>query len=392
MLKKLIFTGWILASLLLFFYSFTQVDLGLTLSRISVWQRIQQFFQFIGYFNRPLSTGIFLFLLFLFFFLFLTTFYLTSKKELTRKEIYNIIFWVSGILFFSYNAFSYDLFNYIFDAKIVTFYKQNPYFHKALDYPSDPMLSFMHWTHRAYPYGPVWLGLTIPLSYVGLGYFLPTLYFFKLIAAASYLGSVFLLEKLIARLGVKNVLLGIVFFALNPLVLVEFLVSAHNDIVMMFLAILSLYLLFEKRFFLSIASFLASVGIKFVTIFLLPFYLWIFYAQIKNKTGYYRIIFYSLLFFMIIPVVLASYRTNFQPWYLVYFLPFAALLIDRYFVLIPSVLISFSSLLLYLPFLYLGNWNSPVPQILFLITSVSLSLSFLIVAFVFFFKRFHILR
>jgi len=77
-------------------------------------------------------------------------------------------------LLFSYPFLSHDLFNYLFDAKIVTFYHQNPYILKALDFPSDPWLRFMHWTHRTYPYGPSFLFLTLVPSAHTVRYGLPS--------------------------------------------------------------------------------------------------------------------------------------------------------------------------------------------------------------------------
>ena len=123
---------------------------------------MQKFFQQIGYFNRPLSAvlySVIVISMFTFYILFLK---LARVNLINKKQLWILILITTAILTFSYNAFSYDLFNYIFDAKIVTFYQQNPYIHKALDYLGDPMLSFMHWTHRYYPYGPIWLALTIP--------------------------------------------------------------------------------------------------------------------------------------------------------------------------------------------------------------------------------------
>ena len=75
---------------------------------------------------------------------------MAKKKKISKPFVWLIIFVSALLLVFSYNAFSYDIFNYIFDAKIFTHYHQNPYLQKALDYPGDPMLSFMRWTHRVY--------------------------------------------------------------------------------------------------------------------------------------------------------------------------------------------------------------------------------------------------
>lgn len=82
---------------------------------------------------------------------------------------------------------------------------------------------------------------------------------------------------------------------------------------------------------------------------------------------------------MIVVIIAVSLRTNFQPWYLLYALPFAALLAKKYFILIPSLVITFFSLLQYAPFIYLGNWNPPVPMMLAYLTNGSILLSLLII-------------
>ncbi len=185
-MKKIWFliAGYVLVAIGLFIYSFTQVDLSLTFSQSSVWQVVQRSLQHVGYFQRPLATGIFLILLFLLFGFYILFLKLAEKNKISRKQLWFLIFTLTVVLTFSYNAFSYDLFNYIFDAKIVTHYQQNPYDHKALDYAGDPMLSFMRWTHRTYPYGPSWIALTIPLSYLGFGFFIVTFFVFKMFIAA----------------------------------------------------------------------------------------------------------------------------------------------------------------------------------------------------------------
>src|SRR5260221_2129105 len=146
--RKFLLYLYIIVCLSLFLYSFTQIDLSLTFSRITFLRNLVKNFQYIGYFNRPLSTyiyGTLLGLLYLFYGIFL---YLAKKNRLEKKYIWRIIIVTAVIFTLAYNAFSYDLFNYIFDAKIITHYHQNPYINMALNYPRDPMLSFMHWTQR----------------------------------------------------------------------------------------------------------------------------------------------------------------------------------------------------------------------------------------------------
>lgn len=368
-MQKIILYGWIVSAIALLLYSFTQVDLSLTLSQVSIWQIIQKFFQQIGYFNRPLSTYLFLSIIFIMFFLYGFTLNLIRKNIIGRALLWKIILALSIILFFSYNAFSYDFFNYIFDAKIVTFYHESPYEHKALDYPGDPMLSFMHWTHRTYPYGPTWLALTVPLSFIGFGYFLLTFYLFKLLMTISFIGSCFLIGKIANKIdSEKN--FSIAVFALNPLVLIESLVSAHNDIVMGFFGLLAILTFLEKRYIKSFFFLLVSILIKFVTVLIIPAIMLRGIFKVRRD-----VFFYALTISMGITVILASYRTNFQPWYLLFILPFASFVSNKYFIIIPIFAISIAGLLQYVPYLYLGNWNPPVPTILNLIMIASIIVS-----------------
>ncbi len=366
--------GYLSAVVGLFFYSFTQVDLNLTLSEWSVWQVIQKFFQNIGYFQRPLSSFLFAGIVLFLFFFYLMILRKIHEGKINRQTIWFLIISTALLLTFSYNAFSYDLFNYIFDAKIVTFYHKNPYLYRALDFPGDPMLSFMHWTHRVFPYGPIWLGLTVPLS-VGLKFFLPTFFLFKALVSISFLGTAFFISKILRKVSPENEVFGTAFFALNPLVIIESLVSSHNDIVMMLLALFSVYLLMNTKYVRAIILLILSVGVKFATAFILPIYILILYLQKRKKQLNWEILFSAMAILMVVPVILATIRTNFQPWYLLNLLPFIALVSKKYYFFIPGVILSLFSLLQYLPFLYLGNWDNPVPVILLWLSTASILLS-----------------
>lgn len=389
---KILFVGWITLFIGLFLYSFTQIDLSLTFSSVSIWQGIEKSFQYIGYFNRALSTYLYIGILIIFSLLYFWTLWLTHTKKLSRRYLWIVILIGIVILFASYNTFSYDLFNYIFDAKIITHYHQNPYLHKALDFPGDPMLSFMHWTDRVYPYGPAWLGLTVPLSFVGANIFIITFYLFKLLMTGSFLLSAWFIEKICEKTKTTNSLFALAFFALNPLVMIESLVSAHNDIVMMCFALLAVYLVVHQKYVWSIFSLIVSIAVKFATAIMVPFYLVALFYTVKRKTVPWSFLFIFMAIIMIGGVVAASVRTNFQPWYLLYCLPFAALVSKKYFVLIPSVVCSIMALVTYVPFLYLGNWDKPVPQFLTDLHMVFVLLSVILVGIMFIMKRFILIQ
>lgn len=353
--------GWLATIFSLFLYSFSQIDLGLTLTQLTFWQSIQTSFQYLGYFQRTASTQIYLVILaglFAFYFLILRA---VRQRQFSAKKIWFLILLTAGILWLSYNAFSYDLFNYIFDAKIVTFYHQNPYLYKALDFPTDPMLGFMHWTHRLYPYGPLWLTITLPLSFLGFQKFLLTAILFKGLAVVSYLAAGWFIFRILQKTVPKLALLGLTIFAFNPLVVIESLVSAHNDIVMMALALGAFWLFLEKKHLAGWLAFIASIGIKFATGILLPLFL--------VKKFWPRL----ALLLMAVALVAVTKRTSFQPWYFLYILPFVALLPQVRWLFWLTTSLSAGFLLHYAPFLYLGNWDPPVPEI-----KINLNLIFLI--------------
>lgn len=374
----------------LFFYSFTQIDLSLTFSRIDFLRHIATSFQYIGYFNRPLSTNIYIALVVLLYGFYFYFIKLAVKKNITKKLVWKIVLFTAVILAFSYNAFSYDLFNYIFDAKIITHYQQNPYLHKALDFQGDPMLSFMRWTHRTYPYGPVWLLLTVPLSFIGSNFFLPTFFLFKFLIAASFLGSLYFVGKILQKIAPDRELAGLVFFGLNPLVLIESLVSSHLDIVMVFFLLWAFYNLINKKYLLTLVLLILSIGIKFATVFLLPMLLLAFVLQRMKKSIDWKFIFHLSVIVAAVTVFIASvYSGNFQPWYLILPLSVAVFISNSFYIFIPTVIISFFALLNYVPYLYLGNWNPPVPYILNQLNWLSYISSFLAVIIYFSIKRFN---
>jgi len=339
----------------LFLYSYTQVDLSLTLSQVSIWQIIQKNFQQIGWFNRPLSTLLFVSITALMFAYYIWFLKKAWSKQIKIKEVWVLVIVTSVILALSYNAFSYDLFNYIFDAKIVTHYHQNPYLHRALDFPGDPMLSFMQWTHRLYPYGPVWLGLTVPLSFAGMNFFLLTFFLFKFMIAGFYLGTVYLIYKINERINPQHALLNTVFFAMNPLVIIESLVSSHSDIVMIFFAILGIYLFFLKKKILAIIAIIVSSQVKIPTIALiLPMVL--SFSLLKLKLDNSRFVQLCVL------TMLASFlyvltKIEIQPWYFLWLLPFISLLKPNKYIFAGTVGLSLGLLLRYLVFIYFGNWG-----------------------------------
>jgi predicted membrane-bound dolichyl-phosphate-mannose-protein mannosyltransferase len=209
-----------------------------------------------------------------------------------------------------------------------------------------------------------------------------------MLASASFIGSLYYIGKIFQKIKPEREIFGLVFFGLSPLILIESLVSAHIDITMIFFSLMAFYFLLQKKYVTSYVSLALSIGIKFLTGVMLPFFIWIHILQKKKKKiNFDKVIGMSLVLLLIGMYVETQQSGNFQGWYLIGPLAFSVFLSHKYYILIPSVIVSLFLLLLYVPFLYTGNWNSPIPQILLDTMLTSYALSFLLVGFLFFYRR-----
>lgn len=305
---------------LLTLYSYSQIDLNLTLLQTPWFLSFKTLMINLGYYNRPLSTLIFITLV-----LFLYI--------LKPKKIILAIGGVCLISLLSYPFLSHDFFNYIFDARIVTLYHQNPYFFKALDFPADTWIRFMQWTHRTYPYGPVWLLITLLPSFLGFGKFILTLLNFKLLFIGAYLICCYVINKINSK--------NLAFFALNPLVIIEGLYSPHLDLVMLAFAMLALI----KYKWLNI---LLSIGTKFSTLTLLPIFIF-------NKRKWFID---GLIIASYIGVVIQILNRELLPHYFLVPFGFTALSDKKTWKYLMIVLSAVLLSVRYIPFLYTGQWAS----------------------------------
>ncbi|MFH0864197.1 MAG: hypothetical protein V1858_03860 [Candidatus Gottesmanbacteria bacterium] len=358
----------------LFFYSFTQVDLNLTLSKSSKIQELEKAFIQIGYFNRPLSTTIFIILIILLFMAYFIILSLVYKKIIPRRHIWILIIVTTILLLFSYPAFSHDIFNYMFWARIFTHYGLSPYQFRALDFPADTWTRFMHWTHTTYNHGPLYLIISFIPSFLGLNKFVLTLMNFKLLNIGAYLGSIFFINKITKKIDNQHNLLAVSFFAFNPVVIIESLVSAHNDILMLFLALISIYFLISKKYIASFVFLILSAGIKFVTIIFVPLYI---YFLLKKKEDFNMLLKLTIVFYLIglIPLI---YQREPYPWYFIPLIGFASLSFKDYFIRLIFIGLSCGLLLRYAPYLFFGDYKPPVPLITLWLTIAALVISILV--------------
>jgi len=306
-------------------------------------------------------TGIII-IFFLFYLLFIRFF---SKNKLNGKDIKKLIALTCIVLFFSYPAMlSYDIFNYIFTAKVAFFYHENPYIVMPNEFLNDPFLAFTRATNKIALYGPIWIILSGFPHFLGFGNFVLTLFGFKFVALAFYLLFLFILKKI--SVSDKAVLL----FGLNPLVILEILVSAHNDIVMIFLVLFAMYIAKTKKMFYMIIFFALSLLIKYSTIALLPIFIYLFIKIVRNEQLNWSKIYLVSAALMFLVFLLSPIREEMYPWYTIWFLPFVALHYKNKIFNYLSISLCFGLLLGYIPFIYLGTYLEPTPTIKQIVTFV----------------------
>lgn len=321
----------ILSGILILFsiYTYAQLDPNITLMNNALWARVRDLFIQLGYFERPLSSFLFVSGI-----VALVMFHRYAVKHQRYISLPLIVFLIALTGILTYPFLSHDFFNYMFDARIATWYHQSPYLHKALDYPADEWIRFMHWTHRTYPYGPVYIAVSLIPSFLGFGKFLPTFLLFKGMNVLFYAVAAILLAKLNRRWAVL--------FATHPLVIVEGLWNGHNDMIALCLAIAGIYFLLQKKKISWGVLTVLSIGIKYMT---LP------YAAlfIKGKAG-------KILALLGIIAVLGymSFFTEIQAWY---FLALLALIPFFEEIIVHCEWFFMGLLLAYYPFIREGNWG-----------------------------------
>lgn len=285
-------------------------------------------------------------------------------------------------LLFAVNALSYDVFNYLFNAKMVMVYDANPHVQVALDFPEDPWIRFMHNTHTPAPYGYGWTALSLVPYVIGNGSFLLTWLLFRVMSLVS-----------LAWLGItlwrggdtrsKAFLWWCLIVLLNPLLLIEVVANFHNDLWMMAPAVGALLLVRPgssgtvTKWLGSLLLLGFSISIKLASLALVPLWLLLLLAQWKkipivgSELWQRRLasildqgwaVFASILMFL---PLLTPRSQQFHPWYLTWvlvWLPFFPrsnslfLRTWRVFVLALSV----TSLFRYIPFLWHGLYTPEI--------------------------------
>lgn len=297
--------GGLLGLLAYSLFSFSLTAPNLVLSNLGAYWQFQVFMWETFFNNPPLLAQVFLAIicwLVLTYGLSLITLadWLGVEAGKKRAQLREIILLVVAVtiglasLVLSSPALSYDVFNYIFNAKMVLYYQADPHVMTALDFAHDDWLRFMHNTHTSAPYGQGWTTLSLLPYWLGDGKFTLTLYLFKVFSLLSLIGlaAIFYWANRAQEGRVsKNSQWLILAVLINPLLLIEVVGNTHNDLFMMIPAMIGMLILAlrlkkltlgqtsKMRFsntslvIFSGLAMIASISIKLATVTLTPIWL-----------------------------------------------------------------------------------------------------------------------
>lgn len=186
-----------------------------------------------------------------------------------RSVVVAVCAWSLPLLF-AVPIFSRDVYAYIGQGRLMLA-DQNPYttgisvLENWFMLGADPV-----WAEARTPYGPYFLWLARAI--VGLTGAQPDLsvLLFRILACAGVLLCVVYVPKL-ARLHGIDPARALWIAVANPLFLISFVASAHNDALMLGLAVAGTYFAATGRPVTGVLLVTASIGIKPITILLLPF-------------------------------------------------------------------------------------------------------------------------
>lgn len=165
-----------------------------------------------------------------------------------------------------------DVFVSLSRAHIFTDFGANPLLDAPLDYRDPLLLAYpAFYAIRSSAYGPLWALISAPAT-LGPYDVAAGLFYLKGLAVASYLGCVWLLERILRELRPAAALEGLYMFAWNPLVLLMAVGDGHNDIVMMALVLLAVWLLLRSMWIPAFGALALSIWIKYVSLIFLPLF------------------------------------------------------------------------------------------------------------------------
>ncbi len=234
------------------------------------------------------------------------------RKKHIFKNIKEILIYtgiISAIFIFMLPWTSSDIFYYMGVGELNSVYGQNPYYVTMEEYyeqnseviQDDTIMQQgvnNYWAETTVVYGPIAQIIFSALTKISFQNIDFCLIIFKFVNVIFHILNCYLIYKITKKLKF------VIIYGLNPFVFLEFIGNVHNDIILVFFILLSIYFLIKKKKILLSVLFLAiATGVKYVAILLLPVIV-IYHFRKEEKLGirFLRCIQYGVIFIAIFVV------------------------------------------------------------------------------------------
>jgi hypothetical protein len=191
------------------------------------------------------------------------------------RDVLKLILGAGGVfgltMTFMYPITAIDVMTYVTESRILLHYHENPIIITASQYSKDPILALADgWSSSGAPYGPIGIVIDAIPSMISNGDLLLTLIGLKVLFSCMILGTAFCTYRILCQISKRHALTGALLIAWNPLIIFEVSGNGHNDIAMMFFAMLGLLFIVENDFMMGTLLIVTSALVKYGTVFLLP--------------------------------------------------------------------------------------------------------------------------
>lgn len=265
------------------------------------------------------------------FLLYISAYRITLRQNTRRLWALVLLgsFLFALINFFMFPISSTDLNDYVSRGRISGVHGGNPLVQVPNDYPDDPYVQLAAWRDDPSAYGPLWEVLSGFIGRYSGGPLWNDILGYKGLALISYLLSTVTIAAILKRVAPHRSLAGTLLFAWNPLILLEGVANAHNDMIMMVFVLTGFWILSQIQHVdlgtesskpsvqnllyggMALSFLTFAVLVKFVPILLLPPLLLYLISQEK---GWKRRFGSMLLYLLPITLILFFYYRVFWKW------------------------------------------------------------------------------
>jgi hypothetical protein len=165
---------------------------------------------------------------------------------------------------------SKDVFSNIFYAKIAAHYHDNPYVVTPQRFSGDQLMVYvsLNWKNTAIVYGPLHTYFSMLLNLVAGAGITANIIVFKGAMALFHFANILLVWFILGHMAPRRQRFGTMLYAWNPIALTIGVGGGHNDVMMMTLVLLAVYLLLKERKWAGYVCLCLSVLIKYISIIL----------------------------------------------------------------------------------------------------------------------------